>query len=206
MKESHIAFTTIKAGKTGISTTAELLTNGVRRKNSGRQGGSIVAATHPIASGIICRDSKEADCSRIMGSVVSNLESCNAMTSGDPFKMPEYVKAISGTCHGTTIHMSTGRGITMKKRFLVSELMIDLRTCCLHGSNPKVKGMECTGSRVQSISACRNKVHVGAFPHRDTGRMKTLKKVNVWGDLISVRGRIIREEWKIVIIIGIIIM
>jgi hypothetical protein len=45
--------------------------------------------------------------------------------------------------------MSTRRGVVVKEQFFLSELLVDMRTSCLHRTNAKIKGMKSTGSRVQ---------------------------------------------------------
>lgn len=106
------------------------------------------------------RDVKIPDGSGIVRSVISNLESGSATTVGDPFKMPEEIKAISCAGHSTALHMSMRRGIGVKKLFFFTELMIEARARSLHGMNTKVKSMECTGGRIKFISRKSEKVHV----------------------------------------------
>jgi hypothetical protein len=120
--------------------------------------------------------------------------------------MPEKVKPIGSTGHGATIHMSTGRGIMVKKHFLLLELLIHMmRASCIHRTNAKIKSMKGTGGRVQSIGKGSDEVHLGRI-RRETSRLQIAKKMKVGRKLVKVLREIIQEGREIVLVKVIIII
>jgi hypothetical protein len=74
--------------------------------------------------------------------------------------MPKVVKAVGSTGHGATIHMGTSRGGRAKGCFLCTELLVELGPRDLHLTDPEVKSIQSTGTRVQSINVGIKKSHL----------------------------------------------
>jgi hypothetical protein len=152
--------TTKELGQTGITSTRKLLTHGIRRDNSGWDGRGVVALQHTVAKGVLSRDTEVADSNRGVIMIIGNTKNGSPATGVKRSNMPQEIKTIGSTSHGATIHMGMSRGGGTKRCFLCTELLIELGPGDLHLTELKVKSIQGTGTRVQSVNVGVKKGHV----------------------------------------------
>jgi hypothetical protein len=111
--------------------------------------------------------------------------------------MPQEIKVIGSTKHGTTIQMGTSRGGGTKRCFLCTELLIELGPGNLHLTELEVKSIQGTGTRVQSGNVGVKKSHVRV---RKGGTVNAVKEMG--GRIKGVTVIITIKEVKIKVRIG----